>query len=393
MISVEYFTVLEQVNTFCDSISTFNKLLQVDSSIVINGGKITFDGNFSCDYKINSGEIKGKDQRYFHTQFSIEDGADEDVLRFSKFLKAIRAILSKISLHSETLWDDISLYYSKLTYGVIHRTENLMRKLIANFMLTTVGIQWVDEATPSEVKDKIGKAKRKDYINVLHNVDFIHLADFLIKPYSNTSQDDLNKKIKVANSVDDLEAIKSLLPLSNWNRYFSSLVNCDDSYLQKRWSELYDLRCKVAHNAIVSKNDFEQIMALSTDLNDKLSAALLKLPQVSVPGGEITALSDSAFSAVSETAGDFMKAWRLLERHLFQKAAEFIGMREVGRKEAVDILIREGVFSASKGSLFRRISDIRNYLVHYDDLLFSEAELAEATGGIISLIQDIGYLD
>jgi hypothetical protein len=319
MISVEYFIITEKTNTFCDSVSTFNKLLQVDSTLLINGGQITFKDKFTCDYKITSGEILGKEQRYFHTNFSIQGSSDSDLIEFSEFLKTVRTILSKLGSQPETLWDDISFHYSKIAYDIIHRTENLMRKLIANFMLVTIGVQWINETAPPEVKEVIGKGKRKDYINILHNVDFIHLADFLVKPYSSTSQVELSKNIKSATTIDDLELLKSMLPESNWNRYFSTLVNCADTYLQKRWTDLYELRCKVAHNAIVSKLDFDQISALASELDEKLRDALDKLPQVKIPETEVTYIAENAATNISTILGDFISAWRLLEKQLLAK--------------------------------------------------------------------------
>lgn len=388
MITVEYLSITEKSNTFCDSVSTFNKLLQVDSTLVINGGIIVFKDSFTCDYKITSGEIQSKEQRYFHTYFSINGENETDLAQFMDFLRTVRSILAKIGSQPETLWDDISFYYSRIAYNIIHKIENLMRKLIANFMLTTVGVQWVNEATPPEVKEVISKGKRKDYINVLHNVDFIHLADFLIKPYSNTSPLELNKKIRGATTIEDLGIIKTLLPESNWNRYFSSLVSCEDSFLQRRWSELYELRCKVAHNAIVTRQDFEQISTLAKELEEKLIDALNKLPQVKVPETEVNNVAESAAENVSSVLGDFISVWRILEQHIDKKSAE-LGHESHHTFEAMKTLRQHGVLNREQFAELREVYNIRNHIVHPTDIVLSEADIILAIQKILRFIDDL----
>src|SRR5579871_3897327 len=175
---VEYLLIVQKADTFCDSAEAFTALLTVDSSIRVAGGKVRYKGEVEYDYGITVGEIKGKDQRYFHVRFSAAScDSDVDRERFSSFLRAVRSVMNKMGGQPETLWDDISFYYSANAYRVIYRIENLMRKLIANFMLVNVGAGWIRESTPTEVREAIDKSKRKEYLNVLHSIDFIHLAD------------------------------------------------------------------------------------------------------------------------------------------------------------------------------------------------------------------------
>ena len=241
---VEYLLIVQKADTFCASAEAFTDLLNIDSSIEIEGGKARFVGDFECDYAITSGEIEAKHQRFFHVRFSaLEANTQEQIDKFTALLKVVRSVMNKVGGQPATLWDDISFHYSKDAYKLIYRVENLMRKLIANFMLVTVGAEWLDESAPKEVKEAIGKSKRKEFLNVLHTIDFSHLANLLLRPYSNTSTEDLHERITNAQTVEDLTALKSCIPQSNWSRYFSVLVECDDGYLKKRWEELYDLRC------------------------------------------------------------------------------------------------------------------------------------------------------
>ncbi len=54
MICVEYLIIVEKSNTFCDSEATFNKLLQVDSTLIVSKGVIKHKGVFSYNYLIMS---------------------------------------------------------------------------------------------------------------------------------------------------------------------------------------------------------------------------------------------------------------------------------------------------------------------------------------------------
>lgn len=305
MATVEYLAIIQKSNTFCDSVNSFNRLIQVDSAIVIKAHKIVYKNDFGCDYKINSGEVQGKEQRYFHLHFSTENESPENLDKFAEFLKSIRAVLARLESQPTTLWDDISYFYCNSSYPLIHEIENLMRKLISNFMLITVGVDWVDQASPAEIKAIIAKGKRKDF-NALHNIDFKDLADFLLKPYSSVSGEELQKKIKDATTSDDVLQIKRMLPESNWSRYFSNLVSCDDTFLQKRWMELYDLRCRIAHNALVSKADYTRIKQLTTELKEKLNEAINKLPQVQVPSEQVALVSENAAASATASLVTFL---------------------------------------------------------------------------------------
>ena len=86
---VEYLLIVKKADTFCDSAEAFTALLDIDSSIYIDGGTAHFKDDFTCDYAITAGEIKDKSQRYFHVRFSAADCDTQERLdEFSAFLRA-----------------------------------------------------------------------------------------------------------------------------------------------------------------------------------------------------------------------------------------------------------------------------------------------------------------
>src|SRR5205823_5170303 len=127
---------------------SFTTLLQVNSKIRLSGEEIRYEGEPVCRFQLFSGEIAEKKQRYFHLRFTWDgdpDGPAEPLARFQSLLKAVRAAVSHGKGEVETLWNELSAHYACKAYPLIHEIENLMRRLIANFMLVTVGREWLDE--------------------------------------------------------------------------------------------------------------------------------------------------------------------------------------------------------------------------------------------------------
>jgi hypothetical protein len=396
---VEYLILLPKADSFCDSVDGFTRLLQVDSDIKMKGGGvIDYQRDvFCCGYEITGGEVSGKDQRFFHLRFSLESTSSitqSKLDRFAAFLKTVRGIIAKAGGQAETLRDDISFYYSKKAYALVHEIENLMRKLIANFMLITVGKEWITETSPSEVQAAINRSKRKDYLNVLHTIDFKDLVDFLIHPYSKKSPHDLHTKLKGAHKLEEFKALKSFIPESNWTRYFANLVACDDAYLSKRWAELYDLRCKVAHNALVTKLDYERITELVEELRGKLQDAINKLPQVSVPKDELELVGENAARTVSALYGDYITAWTLLERNLINRCDElgYTGPAHAFKRasELIDLLRKGGRIKAEEAVHLNELREVRNRIVHDATASFTEAELKMHLSAVKDLTRNLG---
>src|SRR6185503_11261905 len=115
-------------------------------------------------YEVRTNKISDKEQRFFHIRVTFA-GDETEIEEYTKLLKSIRGLVHRSGGQPETLWDDVSLYYASKAYPLIHDIENLMRKLIAFFMLTTIGKEWVIETSPGVVKEAIEKSKRKQYLD------------------------------------------------------------------------------------------------------------------------------------------------------------------------------------------------------------------------------------
>ncbi|MBE9129761.1 MULTISPECIES: hypothetical protein [unclassified Coleofasciculus] len=107
-------------------------------------------------------------------------------------------------------------------------------------MITNVGINWETETSPQEIKLITANSKktrpRQAPNNFLYDIDFIHLSDFLFKAYYKHGIEGLFEKIKKAKTFEELnlDELKNFIPKSNWQRYFSVLVDYEDTQLQKK---------------------------------------------------------------------------------------------------------------------------------------------------------------
>lgn len=245
MLIVEYLIFNDKKTIKAGNVESFNHLLQSDPDISIQRNKLTYS-KLTVEYKVETGKVGNSDNIYFHLKFrSIDIEKIED---FNKLLKAVKATLHITNKHPQTLYDGISLHYSQLAYPIISEVENLMRKLITKFMMINTGIDWMKERVPEDVKRSINLENND--ITYLHNVDFIQLKNFLFSENYPVHKENLIEKLKKANDLKDinLEEIESLIPISNWDKFFFDKVTCSKEQLTKQWDELYKLRCKVAHN-------------------------------------------------------------------------------------------------------------------------------------------------
>lgn len=299
--ATEYLLILNKDRGLCTTIEGLKSALSMHEEIQINGNKIKWREDFFL-LDISTGEIKEEGNPYFHLKISTEI---DKVEKFTELLRVIRTILTTVNNNTppEVIWDDISTQYAIEAYPIIHNIENLMRKLITKFMLITVGKAWSEKNVPEVVIKSIIDSK-KTQINFLYSTDFIQLANFLFKPYYTGDlkriQDSI-KKVKKSNDLD-LKELQSIVPKSNWNRYFKPLLDCHDAELEKKWHDLYKLRCKVAHNNFLDSSDSKNIKQICSDLENVLRPAIDKIDEVKITEEDKTFMLNEGELLIIENA-------------------------------------------------------------------------------------------
>lgn len=330
--------MIKHKGAFCNNIDSFNKLLETNSLLSIKKDKLYFNKK-EFVYDIFSSDVKDKDQRYFKIKLSGE--TDSIIPDFIELLKIVREQTYRAEGNINILWDDISNYYSIKAYPDINKIENLMRKLLTTFMLTNIGINWTNETLPTEVKSTLKRKHKEESsnTNLLHETDFIQLADFLFKPYQTQDISSLYKQLKNCKDISELklDSLREYIPKSNWERYFKEYVNCEDEYLNKKWSRLYELRCIIAHNNLLSKNDFNEITELVKELEPKIQEAIDNIDKIIIPKDEKELVIENVVTAIDEKSMEFNKRWREVE------------------KDVRDLYIKQGLGTSDKLVKIRRM--------------------------------------
>ncbi|HFK1717449.1 TPA: hypothetical protein ACGXP1_005222 [Bacillus cereus] len=312
-LKVEYLITVKASSDFCADIKGFNSLLESNRNINIIDGSKVFYKDIEVKYEVHTDHLEKENQRFFYTKFQFGD--IKKLKDFEDLLSNIKEIIYKTGNAPQILWDDISFYYSKEAYPLIFEVENLMRKLITKFMLTNVGMAWTKENIPTEVKDSV-KGPKNETPDFLYKTDFIQLEKFLFKKYSPKPIEKLFENIKNAKNEGDLklDELRLFVPNSNWEKYFSNLVDCEGEYLSKRWERLYDLRNKVAHNRGLIRKDYEEIVTFSKDIKEKLYKAIESLDKINLTKSQKEEIAESTSDI--GTLGEFLTNYELLMKAL-----------------------------------------------------------------------------
>lgn len=276
-------------DSFCNSKKAFIDFLKVDSLISITGQKLTFKRTqkskplITVKFRVETDNIPSNKERYF--LIVLENTKEELVGEFSEVGNKIKEICKRINPEStviNVLWDDIGRHYAYLAYPLINDVENVMRKLISKFMLINVGMDWSKETMHPDLAKKIEKFEDEDtHLNDLYKLDFINLSHVLFQKKRDITLDELDR-VLAKTSFEDTDKAKILkyVPRSNWEKYFSTLLGENSQSLEKKWELLYKLRNKVAHNRFLTKEDFERVKGLTSQVKEILKVAINKLGEI-----------------------------------------------------------------------------------------------------------------
>lgn len=186
-------------------------------------------------------------------------------------------------------------------------------------MLINVGLGWADDSIPQEVLGSVRNKSTGVNQDYLHEVDFIQLSNFLFKNYAAETSTVL-EKIRHAKTIADLnlDTLRSAVPQSNWERYFSSLVACDANFLKMRWERLYEKRNQIAHNRNFSVNDYNELSSLVKDLSPILRKAIDILDEIKVSQEDKEGVAENIVADRNTCHGEFLDAWSDTQHTLYE---------------------------------------------------------------------------
>ncbi|MFW2378900.1 Swt1 family HEPN domain-containing protein [Aliarcobacter butzleri] len=300
----------------CDSNKRFLEILNKEK-IQNKNNKLIFN-QIEYIYTLQTNIITEKEERYFHLKIICEN--EEKLEKYIKFLKELRKILKNHNFGIEILRDDLPLYYSEKAYILINKVENHMRKFIKYFLITKVGINWIEETTPKEIEKAIKNNENRDIEDKLKRLDFIELGDFLFKKYSKKNISELQKLVNEKKELNS-DILKEFIQESNWEKYFKENIKCENDYLKSRWEELYKLRNSIAHNKNFINIDLDRVKILYEEVNEKLKEAFENIDDIkTINKDEIL----NNFESIDSSMSFLEKAIVLAEQNRDQKNKTFV---------------------------------------------------------------------
>ena len=393
---VEYLITVDQKDQFCKTILGFNNLIKAIEGVAIQNTDLTWSG-LSIQYEVQDGEIQRDKQRFFHAKFTLNN--DEKIEKFEELLRSVRGVLSKAGGRPpQVLWDGVSSNYAKSAYPLVHEIENTLRKLITKFMLINVGLGWTREAIPKEVQESVRTKDAKLDHDYLYEVDFIQLSNFLFKEYATTNPNTIIDRLRQAQKIEDLDLdeLKKAIPKSNWDRFFSKVVNCDNEYLRSRWDKLYERRNQIAHNRPIGRSEYEEISRLKDELHPKFIQAIENLDQLKITEDERELVSENVATSKSDSYSDFISKWNEFHMLLYKitsllsKAAgkeELVKANGTNVRNLVNIVTRDfKVFSGDQRKEVQDLLRLRNYMVHEPSVIVPPTAISENIDRIQVLI-------
>ncbi|NQT14439.1 MAG: hypothetical protein HQ582_16910 [Planctomycetes bacterium] len=393
---VEYLAILDCDGTFCADVASLNHLLQSDQSLDVQGNTIQFGGS-TFSYDVQTGTTDDAQQRYFHIAVGCDDVGNRAT--FEGLLKSLRGSLFRLTnKEPQILWNDLGLYYAHDAYPAIHELENMMRKLITKFMLTTIGLGWTKEAIPKEVTESV-KSKISRGSNYLQHIDFIQLSNFLFKPYTTADNDKILASLDSATNPADLnlDELRQLVPKSNWERYFSPLVDCESDYLRIRWERLYEFRNHVAHNRALSRSEHADIKTLVEEIRPKIEDAIAKLGDIKLTEVEKETVAENVAIGRHALNGEYIEYWKRVHENLLALALlategeEHDRAMRLGRSapSVLNILKDAELISSQTRTRLRESFRLRNVIVHHSDVTFPDEKLLEEIEGLKEMLVDL----
>ncbi|MFA0497201.1 hypothetical protein AB4555_25975, partial [Vibrio sp. 10N.222.54.B11] len=115
----------------------------------------------------------------------------------------------------------------------------------------------------------------------------------------------------------DQEILRKYIPKSNWEKYFSELIDESESSLKEKWKRLYKLRNKVAHNRYVKKSDYEKIKGLSNNIKSVIDKASSKLVEIDLSEEDRESII-LTYNQTSPSAISYMAEKSVLEYYVHQ---------------------------------------------------------------------------
>lgn len=247
------------------------------------------------------------------------------------------------------LTDDVSKEISQNLYPKINHLENLLRKYLTTFFATRLGPKWWDDIAYDELNKKVRERRNNETVFSKYSVngkeetlvetksfliDFKDLGEIIYRVSAgNLKSDDITKQIEKLDekNLSALpEAVKNLKNeiRTNIKKFFPEFEKID---FQKKWEFLYNIRNKVAHNSLLTKNDEDEAIKNLNELIEFLEKENDSLSQLQFDPEEIAIYQENIVkqsSKYTKITKDIL-AWELYKMDGWTRRNKrpFIGLK------------------------------------------------------------------
>lgn len=320
---IEYLIIIKKNGDFCADKESFIRFLQVDPQIKIESEDVLKHHNHS--FKFTIGEKQDVKNGFIYYEFNIEfkeNIPEKEVVSLTKILKTNILKIDKTT-QIKLLWDDFNVTYNTKAYPILNNLENLMRKLISKFMILNVGVDWFTNNTAEDIqKNRRERVSDDLFFDEVFKIDFIDLKNVLFTPYRKMKLTEVDNLIRDIPDNDDrkLALIKDFSPISNWTRYFKSIVKQDEKKITDAWTKLYDIRNDIAHNRFINQSRFEELNQINKEIEPILNEALKALNIINLTSEDretiISTRNDQAFIRLIKVAKTVNESCSTLANYL-----------------------------------------------------------------------------
>jgi uncharacterized protein YutE (UPF0331/DUF86 family) len=363
-ISIEYLILIDRNKNICINRDSFINYLKSQTEFSFANNKIVFrtvEINFECEL------INSDDPQLCIFNVSLKCNV-EKIETLENMSRIFEMTVSVVSKNSYLIEDGLTLYYSQKGYPIIHKIENILRKLINKLMFVKNGTNWITDRTPKDVSESI---KNRNDDNFLHTIDFTQLSNFLFSENFPNLKQSLINKLKGAKDISDIKLteVKELIPISNWNKYFNPIIDCEKDYLQKRWIKISTFRNAIAHNRKFRKQDLSALLNLFEDIEPHLKKAINEINKINISDEELIDMLERADLNANPESYEFLSSVHFLnymlkfvtdDKRVNQTNIEFYSYRL-----RIKLLRDMQIISEDQFHMMNSVFDLRNKIVHF----------------------------
>ncbi|HDR6217359.1 hypothetical protein ACTFRD_27670 [Bacillus cereus group sp. MYBK249-1] len=168
------------------------------------------------------------------------------------------------------LQDEISREISQKAYPLINELENLLREYLLRFFIKKVGSQWWKfNSNDSLNKKSKNHGNTRAFSNLLdmeiYNIDFVDLKELVTGNFRRISNIEVVKALDIIlERKEDPDKVEQKINklkenfLGNWEKFFKDHIGINN--FEVLWKDLYDIRCMVAHNSLITIKNFKDLV-------------------------------------------------------------------------------------------------------------------------------------